>query len=194
MNEAGYQALEVGVGCSLGTNETQWLDILAHGTQPNPISPDTVWPIYPTVAVSQRMYKQIRDKMCWSRIKIRNSQNTSQEVTAAVIDWCPSKGCNWPNEELAFNVDIYGEKTWVALGGPPMGGGKINVEVIWPEGVDPYTQRPESTGLADALSGLSGGAIAGIVIGVIVLLAILGGAIWFALRKVKERKLLGRYK
>ncbi|KAJ3053827.1 hypothetical protein HK097_003293 [Rhizophlyctis rosea] len=186
-SEAGYRANEVGVGCSVGKTP-QWEEILSHGTYNNTADPGNIWPIIPTVAVSQYIYQPIRDKMCFAKIQIRNANNHSATVEASVVDWCPSNGCLWSKEERAFNVDVYGEKTWFALGGQGSRG-TLDIEIQWPAGVDPYalSQRSGDTG------GLSAAAKGGIAAAVIIILIVLGVGGWFGWKKWKTKRLLDRY-
>lgn len=134
-NEVGYLDGEVGVGCSTGSNDTEWQAILALGRIPNPLNPKTVWPKVPTVAVSQSMWK--REEICWKTIILRNSAS-NVTVTAVVVDFCPTEGCLWSKSELDKTVDLYGQETWMLLGGDKLGGaGHISIDIQWPEGVTP---------------------------------------------------------
>ncbi|KAJ3188585.1 hypothetical protein HDU85_004299 [Gaertneriomyces sp. JEL0708] len=142
-SEPGYQPDGTGVGCAIAEpgGDPRWNAIIAEkGTYTNPLNNATVWPKLATVAVSQAAYGSTpEDKahMCFQRIKLRSRINPSlPAIDAAVIDWCPAGKCNWSKEELPFNVDLYGEYTWKALGGQD-GGGKIDIEVYWPDGIGP---------------------------------------------------------
>jgi hypothetical protein len=142
MSEAGYQSGEIGVGCSSGTpgGDPEWNAILSNGTYPpiaNGINDNTVWPITATVAVSERMYGlDNKASVCYSKIPIRSARNTSLSVMASIVDFCPTNGCLWPTQNLSYNVDIYGEKTWVALGGG-LDEGRIDIQILWPQGITP---------------------------------------------------------
>ncbi|KAJ3406141.1 hypothetical protein HDV05_006136, partial [Chytridiales sp. JEL 0842] len=121
-SEPGYMPNDVGVGCSNGQSggDPRWKAILENGTYPVPsnlaVNARTVWPVTPTVAVSQRMYGATnKDNVCFQKIRVRNKFNTSLEVEAAIVDFCPTKGCLWNVNDLAYNVDIYGEMTWMML-------------------------------------------------------------------------------
>ncbi|KAI8906407.1 hypothetical protein EDD86DRAFT_210645 [Gorgonomyces haynaldii] len=50
LSEAGYQPLDVGVGCSDGRpgGDPRWNAILKKGTKSNPLMNSTVWPTTPT--------------------------------------------------------------------------------------------------------------------------------------------------
>ncbi|KAJ3034430.1 hypothetical protein HDV00_005050 [Rhizophlyctis rosea] len=187
-NEAGYRDLEVGVGCSTGTSDPEWSEILSHGVWNSTLDPGVVWPQVATVAVSQYIYSPIRNQVCWQKIQIRNANNHSATVEARVVDWCPTNGCNWSPSQRAFNVDIYGEKTWYALGGSKSGG-SLNIEIQWPNGVDPYKLSAQ----AGDSGGLSTGAKAGVGVAVVICLGALGLGVWFGVRKWQEKRLLGRY-
>ncbi len=58
-------------------------------------------------------------------------------VEAVVVDFCPTNGCLWSNSERHANADLYGIKTFQALGGDEKGGA-IDVEIAWPPGFTPY--------------------------------------------------------
>ncbi|KAJ3154562.1 hypothetical protein HK101_001610, partial [Irineochytrium annulatum] len=119
------QVNDVGVGCSNGApgGDPSWNAILAQGTHPPgnlSVNAGTVWPVAATVAVSQRMYGLAnKANVCWQVLPIVNEAmgENATVVMAHVVDFCPTAGCLWKTEELAFNVDVYGEHTWVALGG-----------------------------------------------------------------------------
>ncbi|KAI8826611.1 uncharacterized protein EV422DRAFT_3845 [Fimicolochytrium jonesii] len=137
-SEQGYLPNEVGVGCSTGIvgNDPRWNAIVAGGTYTNPTNPNTVWPKRPTVAVSEAAYPS-KSRICYKTLKIRASGvKNAPIIDADVVDFCPAAKCNWPRKELAFNVDVYGEYTWKALGGKD-GGGKLKVEIAWPADVTP---------------------------------------------------------
>ncbi|KAI9193117.1 uncharacterized protein BJ171DRAFT_533808 [Polychytrium aggregatum] len=171
LSEAGYQANDVGVGCSNGQpgGDPHWNAILSKGVYPplnNSINIGTVWPKTATVAVSEAMYGFAnKDKVCWSTLTIRNAANHSQTVQAIVVDFCPANGCLWPADQLANNVDLYGEATWNALGGGLLDG-TVNIEIIWPANLNPNAQP------------MSGWAIFGIVAGVLVALGIVGFVVY----------------
>ncbi len=57
-------------------------------------------------------------------------------MEAVIVDFCPANGCLWNSTERAFNVDIYGQETWKALGGGLLEG-KLHVEIAWPAGLVP---------------------------------------------------------
>ncbi|KAJ3111450.1 hypothetical protein HDU96_005683 [Phlyctochytrium bullatum] len=144
MSEVGYLPNDIGVGCSTGVpgGDPRWLSILSHGLYP-PLPSNltqntrTVYPRIPTVAVSQRMYGGAnKEAVCFKRIRIRNKAKPAFEVEAYIVDFCPTNGCLWKEEELARNADIYGEETWKRLGGG-LDDGVIAVEIQWPVGVVP---------------------------------------------------------
>ncbi|KAI9011456.1 hypothetical protein BC832DRAFT_346497 [Gaertneriomyces semiglobifer] len=142
-SEPGYQLNGVGVGCAIAEpgGDPRWNAILAEkGTYTNPLNNQTAWPKLATVAVSQAAYASTpedRARMCFQRIKLRSRTDPNLPVIdAAVVDWCPAAGCNWSKDELPFNVDLYGEYTWKQLGGQD-GGGMIDIEVYWPDGIGP---------------------------------------------------------
>ncbi|KAI8923675.1 hypothetical protein BC831DRAFT_470135, partial [Entophlyctis helioformis] len=137
-SEIGYQANDVGVGCSNGQpgGDPRWNAILAQGTVPNPVMNSTVWPVVPTVAVSEAAWGfGNKNRICFQTVRIRNARNTSLELTAHVVDFCPAAGCLWKAEERHRNVDLYGETTFRRLGGVD---GVIEIEVVWPAGLVPY--------------------------------------------------------
>lgn len=136
-NEVGYQPLDVGVGCSNGQpgGDPRWNAVLANGVYEAPGT--TVWPRMPTVAVSERAWGgRNKQKVCFQNVTIQNAKNASMQLTAVIVDFCPTNGCLWPASELAVNVDLYGSVAWKALGGPVMGG-KVAVLVQWPPGLIP---------------------------------------------------------
>ncbi|RKO89426.1 hypothetical protein BDK51DRAFT_13864, partial [Blyttiomyces helicus] len=135
-NDAGYQPLNVGVGCSNGDpgGDPRFNQILANGTYNNPLDPSCVWPKTPTVAVSAAAWQNT--DICYQTLKIRPKGNPSGELVAHVVDWCPASGCLWPQNQLTTNVDLYGEVTWLALGGDNQGAmGQVPVEIQWPAGL-----------------------------------------------------------
>ncbi|OAJ42648.1 hypothetical protein BDEG_26075 [Batrachochytrium dendrobatidis JEL423] len=137
MSENGYQFNDVGVGCSNGEpgGDPRWNSIKDHGLIQNPLDSKTVWPIVPTVAVSEFSWGgSNKDKICYQTLNIRNAHNHSQRLTAYVVDFCPTKGCMWSAKERQFNVDIYGQRTFSRLGGALMDG-IIDIEIQWPTGI-----------------------------------------------------------
>jgi hypothetical protein len=135
-SEPGYYPNDVGVGCSTGVpgGDPNWNSILSKGVQRNPLSEMTVWPITPTVAVSEAAWN--KKDVCWKTLKIRNKNNPSLQVEAVIVDFCPRNGCLWNRTERSFNVDIYGQETWKKLGGGVLDG-KMQIEVAWPAGLIP---------------------------------------------------------
>ncbi|KAJ1530120.1 hypothetical protein HK096_008312, partial [Nowakowskiella sp. JEL0078] len=146
MSEAGYQPLEVGVGCSNGATggDPNWNQILANGTYPNisfAVNAHTVWPKVATVAVSEAIYGGVKAGTydsgerhipgCWKWVEIRNKAKPDLKVYAVIVDFCPKHGCLWPDDQLAKNVDIYGEYTWIALGGGSTQS-TLELEIRWP--------------------------------------------------------------
>ncbi|KAI8802424.1 hypothetical protein BJ742DRAFT_743719 [Cladochytrium replicatum] len=139
LSELGYQPNDIGVGCSNGEpgGDPRWNAILAQGTHTPPSFPqnaNTVWPKVPTVAVSQAVYAatpEIRKLACWNTVLIRK-KGGSVVLNATIVDFCPTNGCLWPNEERARNLDIYGQHTWEALGGKT-NESTMAIEVQWPE-------------------------------------------------------------
>lgn len=129
-NEPGYRAGQVGVGCSLGSHDVRWNNLLASGTYKNELDNGTVWPVQPTVAVSEAAWGK---SLCFMNITITSSKAT---IVATVVDLCPAAGCLWEKSTRAFNADIYGVKTFQALGGDPMGGNVV-VKISWPKGMQP---------------------------------------------------------
>jgi hypothetical protein len=92
----------------------------------------TVWPVAFTVAVSERAYGGRNKKnACFQTISIRNSKNHSYSVKASIVDFCPTNGCLWKSNELANNVDLYGQALWQALGAD-LEAGVIEIDVLWP--------------------------------------------------------------
>jgi hypothetical protein len=146
-SEPGYYPNDVGVGCSTGVpgGDPNWNRILEKGVRTNPLSEKTVWPIVPTVAVSQAAWN--KDQVCWKTIKIRNRKNPSLEVEAVIVDFCPANGCLWNQTERPFNVDIYGQETWKMLGGGLLEG-KMDVEIAWPAGLVPNSAASYTSFLA----------------------------------------------
>ena len=141
-SEAGYQPLDVGVGCSDGQpgGDPRWKAILERGTKPNPIMNSTVWPIQATVAVSEFAWGfKNKDQVCFKPIQIRNKKNPTQTISAIIVDFCPAAGCLWPSEQRPFNVDVYGEDTWFKLGGGKTDA-MLDVEIQWPAGLVPNSQ------------------------------------------------------
>lgn len=193
-SEAGYQPLDVGVGCSTGEpgGDPRWNAILAKGLYSNPLNNLTVWPKQPTVAVSQAAYPD-KSKVCFKKIKIRRAGDDSiPAIEAAIVDFCPAAGCNWSRDERANNVDLYGEHTWKALGGQD-GGGKLAVEIVWPAGIGPaFADDPDPSGLSLGGKGepLSPWVIACISISSAAFAGVIGWAIWW---HVQRRKQLARF-
>jgi hypothetical protein len=71
-----------------------------------------------------------KEKVCFQTVKVRNRKNSSLEINAVIVDFCPTRGCLWPMDELSYNVDIYGEMTWTMLGaGFDQGVMEIEVQV-----------------------------------------------------------------
>ncbi|KAJ1559443.1 hypothetical protein HK405_010614, partial [Cladochytrium tenue] len=66
--------------------------------------------------------------VCFQTIQVRNAANTSAEVTAHIVDFCPTSGCLWSSDALSYNLDIYGEHTWLALGGGLLDG-TVSLEI-----------------------------------------------------------------
>lgn len=66
-------------------------------------------------------------------MQIRNAKNRSRTITAHVVDFCPANGCLWDNQ---FNVDVYGQAAWMALGGD-LDAGNLEIEVDWPKDIIP---------------------------------------------------------
>ncbi|KAJ3149291.1 hypothetical protein HDU86_007014 [Geranomyces michiganensis] len=209
--DAGFQPNEVGVGCSTGIpgNDPRWNTILAGGVYPVPPPfTTTIYPKQALVAVSREAFpsKLSANTMCYKTVQLKSRTNASlPTVSAIAVDFCPYKYCNWPKNELANNVDIYGEYTWKALGGQD-GGGTIDLDILWPTEVkawgpwdegDPdiptgvVAGNPGGTttgGVPVAGSGDDGGlgtgAIAAIVVSCVAgALAISFGAWWYARRK-----------
>ncbi|KAI9354792.1 hypothetical protein DFJ73DRAFT_759198 [Zopfochytrium polystomum] len=143
VSEQGFLSNDVGVGCSNGQpgGDPRWNAILANGTYPpvdNGINNSTVWPVVPVVAVSQRMYGgPNKNVVCFSTVTIRSASNASAQVTAHVVDFCPTYGCLWTFDMLSYNVDLYGQETWFALGGGVDGDGSLDLEIQWPAGLTP---------------------------------------------------------
>jgi hypothetical protein len=137
-NEAGYRKNEVGVACSSGIpgGDPEWNKILASGTKMNSLDPETIWPMMPTVAVSQKAWGK---SLCWQKLIIR-SRITGETITAVVVDACPTNGCLWNSSSLAFNADVYGVDTFLALGGKA-DGGSVDVDIQWPAGMRPFTSN-----------------------------------------------------
>lgn len=139
-SEIGYQPNDVGVGCSNGYpgGDPEWLKILANGTYPAPNIVNhekTVWPVVYTVAVSAAVWN--RDDICWQKLSIRNHHHPEYKIEAYVVDFCPIGYCLWKDEYLARNIDLYGEKAWVALGGD-ISESKMKIDIEWPKGVVPH--------------------------------------------------------
>eukprot|EP00842_Homolaphlyctis_polyrhiza_P004479 jgi/Hompol1/5031/HPOL_000566-RA len=135
-NEIGFQPNEVGVGCSNGDpgGDPHWNAILRQGTRRNPLDNSTVWPLIPVVAVSESAW--VKSEVCWQSILIRNAANHSMQVTAVIVDFCPTQGCLWAKQNLSRNVDIYGDVTFFQLGGVLVDG-IIDIEVQWPSSISP---------------------------------------------------------
>ena len=145
-NEAGYQPNDVGVGCSNGQpgGDPRWLAILAKGTKTNPLLNSTVWPLVATVAVAQSAWGfSNKEKVCFQPISIRAVGTQSTVLNAYIVDFCPAAGCNWSSSERPFAVDLYGQDSWVTLGGT-LNGSKINVEVKWPPGLVALSSQTKS--------------------------------------------------
>ncbi|KAJ3307692.1 hypothetical protein HDU76_004440, partial [Blyttiomyces sp. JEL0837] len=140
MSEPGYMANDVGVGCSNGQpgGDPRWNQILSHGLYPPPPTfNQTIWPKTPTVAVSQRMYgNNNKAQICFNTLKIRNKNRPELSLVAYVVDFCPRDGCQWDQQGLSFNVDLYGEATWEALGAG-LDDGSVELEIQWPAGLTP---------------------------------------------------------
>ncbi|KAL2914081.1 hypothetical protein HK105_206339 [Polyrhizophydium stewartii] len=155
LSEAGYYPNDVGVGCSNGQpgGDPRWKAITAKGLIPNPLDNNTVWPVVATVAVSETIWgSDNKAKICFQKVQIRNAVNQSLHVEAYVVDFCPTNGCLWPRSELRYNVDIYGQRTFQALGGGLLDG-TIDIEVIWPDGIAPNNSaQPRSSHLLHAAS------------------------------------------
>ena len=142
-NEPGYRKLDVGVGCSTGgpSGDSRWKQILSLGVKVNPLDPENVWPTVPTVAVSEAAWGK---SLCWQTVVIRNRLDPSKTITATVVDACPVNGCLWSKSELAYNVDIYGIDSYMALGGDKMGG-KLDLEIMWPAGFVPKSSALQAS-------------------------------------------------
>ncbi|ORX82116.1 hypothetical protein BCR32DRAFT_203107 [Anaeromyces robustus] len=139
-SEVGYQPNDVGVGCSDGRpgGDPQWNKILDQGLNPSPNIANhekTIWPKAYTVAVSAAVWN--KEDVCWKSIKIRNKKKPKFSIEAYIVDFCPIGHCLWKDKYLARNVDIYGEKAWVALGAD-INDSKLDIEIEWPEGVIPH--------------------------------------------------------
>lgn len=148
-SEAGYQPLDVGVGCSNGVpgGDPRWNKILANGTKTNPIMNSTVWPLLATVAVSEAAWGgKNKNIVCFQKLLIRNPAKPSVVVTAYVVDFCPTNGCNWASDKRQFNADLYGQDTWNTLGGS-VTGGDIAVEIQWPANWVPNSVTTNSSAL-----------------------------------------------
>ncbi|KAJ3197268.1 hypothetical protein HDU67_003783, partial [Dinochytrium kinnereticum] len=152
-SEIGYVQNDVGVGCSNGVpgGDPRWNAILSEGTLPLPanltVNANTVYPKASTVAVSQRMWGGANKALiCFQKMKIRNRDRPELQVDAYIVDFCPTAGCLWPVDELDKNADIYGEETWVKLGGG-LDDAMLNIEIQWPAGI-----TPRDTGPAPAIS------------------------------------------
>ncbi|KAI9199639.1 uncharacterized protein BJ171DRAFT_410643, partial [Polychytrium aggregatum] len=138
-SEVGYLPGDIGVGCSNGQpgGDPNWDAILSNGTYPSPAGTQTVWPIVATVAVSQKYWasnytgQTYRAPICWNSIWIRNPAFPNDVVEAQIVDYCPTQGCTWSEDELPYNVDIYGGATWTTLHGQTLDA-KIAIEIIWP--------------------------------------------------------------
>jgi hypothetical protein len=167
-SEAGYQAQDVGVGCSNGEpgGDPRWNKILNYGiynsTQKRSMAylngsdqdnlklqvlnnlETSVWPVAFTVAVSERAYGGKNKKIaCFQTLKIRNSKNHSFIVEASIVDFCPSNGCLWKSNELANNLDLYGQALWQALGAD-LNAGVIEIDVLWPPSLIPNSVHHNS--------------------------------------------------
>jgi len=139
-SEIGYQPNDVGVGCSDGRpgGDPQWNKILSYGVYPSPNIVNhekTVWPKVYTVAVSAAVWN--KEDVCWKTIKIRNKKKPDFSIEAYIVDFCPIGHCLWKEKYLARNVDIYGEKAWLALGAD-LNDSKLDIEIEWPEGAIPH--------------------------------------------------------
>lgn len=136
-SEPGFQEKDVGVGCSNGEigGDPNWNKILQRGTRVNPLLNATIWPLTPTVAVSEAAWP--KKSICWKSLRIRNRNDHSLFIDAIVVDFCPKNGCLWAKNSREYNVDIYGEESWKALGGG-LTQGVLDVEIMWPEGLVPY--------------------------------------------------------
>ncbi|KAJ3064033.1 hypothetical protein HDU98_000219 [Podochytrium sp. JEL0797] len=148
-SEVGYLPNDIGVGCSSGVpgGDPHWNAILAQGTYAPPSnSPTTVWPKVATVAVSQKYWAgnytaTYKAPICWQQLWIRNKYNTTQHITAYVVDFCPTSGCTWGADELGFNVDMYGGASWESLGFTAINS-KMEVEIVWPDWLRPNYTLP----------------------------------------------------
>jgi len=139
-SEVGYQPNDVGVGCSDGRpgGDPQWKSILSKGVYPAPNivnHENTVWPVAYTVAVSAAVWN--KEDVCWKSIKIRNKNKPKNVIEAYIVDFCPIGHCLWKDKYLARNVDIYGEKAWLALGAD-INESNLDIEIEWPKGVIPH--------------------------------------------------------
>ncbi|KAL6610902.1 hypothetical protein LY90DRAFT_502078 [Neocallimastix californiae] len=139
-SEVGYQPNDVGVGCSDGRpgGDPQWKSILSKGVYPAPNivnHENTVWPVAYTVAVSAAVWN--KEDVCWKSIKIRNKNKPENVIEAYIVDFCPIGYCLWKDKYLARNVDIYGEKAWLALGAD-VNESNLDIEIEWPKGAIPH--------------------------------------------------------
>ncbi|ORY73295.1 hypothetical protein LY90DRAFT_403049, partial [Neocallimastix californiae] len=147
-SEVGYQPNDVGVGCSDGRpgGDPQWKSILSKGVYPSPNIVNhekTVWPVAYTVAVSAAVWN--KEDICWKSIKIRNKNKPNLVIEAYIVDFCPIGYCLWKDNYLARNVDIYGEKAWLALGAD-VNESNLDIEIEWPKGVIPHDAIKLSNG------------------------------------------------
>jgi hypothetical protein len=117
------------------------------------VNPNTVWPKTPTVAVSG--FAWAKKDICWKTVTIRNKNDKSLTIEAVVVDFCPSSGCLWNRRERAWNVDIYGVRSFQALGGRT-DGGNIDVEIAWPAGLKPNTSGSTNLKYSSIISFLQG--------------------------------------
>ena len=137
-SEIGYLKNDVGVGCSTGAGDPRWQEILKNGTMINPLDPNTVWPVTPTVAVSQAAWA--KEDVCFKKITIRNKNRPEFSVEAHIVDFCPSTGCLWDTKTRHLNADIYGQETWTKLGAQ-LTDGVMEIEIKWPNGIKPYSNN-----------------------------------------------------
>jgi len=136
-SEVGYQPNDVGVGCSDGRpgGDPHWQKILSKGVYPSPNIVNhekTVWPVAYTVAVSLAVWN--KEDVCWKTLKIRNKKKPQFVIEAYIVDFCPIGHCLWEDDYLPRNVDIYGEKAWLALGAD-VNESNLDVEIEWPKGL-----------------------------------------------------------
>ncbi|KAI8849534.1 hypothetical protein BC829DRAFT_416771 [Chytridium lagenaria] len=94
--------------------------------------------------ISKNVRRDNKAKICFQKLKMRNKNRPEFQVDAYIVDFCPTNGCLWGDEELAKNADIYGEETWLRLGGS-IEDATMSVEIQWPAGID----------AKDTLSGVS---------------------------------------